>query len=89
MFGYENIDESRASPPHKHYTPESYADYLLRSERQSRGELNPDNFELDIIHKDGTIGICKFFRKEVLWDGMPQSNFSITILRNGYRQKKS
>jgi PAS domain S-box-containing protein len=73
MFGYENIDESRASPPHKHYTPESYADYLLRSERQSRGELNPDNFELDIIHKDGTIRHLQVFRKEVLWDGMPQS----------------
>ena len=73
MFGYENVEESRASPPHKHYTPESYADYLLRSERQSRGELNPDKFELDIIHKDGTIRHLQVFRKEVLWDGKPQS----------------
>jgi PAS domain S-box-containing protein len=69
MFGYENVEESRASPTHKHYTPESYADYLLRSERQSRGELNPDKFELDIIHKDGTIRHLQVFRKEVLWDG--------------------
>jgi len=69
IFGYENIEEVRTSPPHQHYTKESYADYLQRNERLARGEPNPDNHEIAIIRKDGTIRHLQIFRKEVLWDG--------------------
>ena len=68
IFGYENIEAVRASPPAEHYTPESYADYLQRSERLSRSESNPDNFEIDIVRKDGAIRHLQVFRREVFWD---------------------
>ena len=73
IFGYENIEEVRTSPPHQHYTKESYADYLLRNERLARGEPNPDNHEIAIVRKDGAIRHLQIFRKEVLWDGKQQS----------------
>jgi len=41
--------------------PESHADYLQRSNRLSRGESNPDNFEIDIIRKDGAIRHLQVF----------------------------
>jgi len=73
MFGYENIEEVRTSPPHQHYTKESYADYLQRNGRLARGEPNPDNHEIAIVRKDGAIRHLQIFRKEVLWDGKQQS----------------
>jgi PAS domain S-box-containing protein len=84
IFGYKNIDEVRASPPHEHYTPEEYARHLVRNERRLHGEPNPDQFELDILHKDGTIRHLQAFRKEVLWDGKQQSQ----LLYNDITERK-
>ena len=33
IFGFESIEEAKATSPVEHYTPESYADYLLRAEK--------------------------------------------------------
>ena len=55
IFGYENIDELRASPPHEHYTPESHVSYVLRNEKILQGEPVPDKVEVDIVRKDGAI----------------------------------
>ena len=84
LFGYKNIDEVRASPPHEHYTPEEYARHLVRNERRLHVEPNPDQFELDILHKDGTIRHLQAFRKEVLWDGKQQSQ----LLYNDITERK-
>ena len=72
LFSYENIEEVRSHPPHEYYTPESYADYIKRGEKISRGETVPDQFDIDIIRKDGSIGNLQLFRKETLWDGEKQ-----------------
>jgi PAS domain S-box-containing protein len=72
VFGYENIEELKASPPLKHYTPESHVSYVLRNERILQGEPVPDKVEVDIIRKDGAIRHLQLFRKEVLWDGKQQ-----------------
>jgi PAS domain S-box-containing protein len=69
MFGYENIEEVRVSPPQDHYTPESYADYLRRKENFASGELLPDILKIDIIRKDGAIRHLHLFNKKVLWNG--------------------
>ncbi len=37
IFGYANVAEVKAKPPQDFYTPESYADFVLRGERISRG----------------------------------------------------
>jgi PAS domain S-box-containing protein len=69
IFGYENIEEVRASPPVEHYTPESLKGYRERSERLTRGLPNPEEYEVDIIRKDGGIRHLQVFRREVFWDG--------------------
>ena len=72
IFGYDDIDEVRASPPHEHYTPEEYARHLMRDERLLRGEPNPDKFELDIVHKGGYVRHLQVSRQTMLWDGKQQ-----------------
>jgi PAS domain S-box-containing protein len=72
IFGYENIDEARKSPPQEHYTPESYASYVLRHEKMLRGEQMPDLVEIDIERKDGVIRHLDVSMKEVFWDGRQQ-----------------
>jgi PAS domain S-box-containing protein len=69
IFGYENIEEMRKYPPHTHYTPESYANYIQRHEQFIRGEQIPKQVNIDILHKDGTIRNLQVFLKEVFWDG--------------------
>ena len=66
MFGYENIDELRASPPQEHYTPESYDGFVQWHEKFLRGESLPDQLEFDIIRKDGAIRHLQIFSKNVL-----------------------
>jgi len=41
IFGYENIDELKASPPSEHYTPESYINWVLRHEKYCAANLFP------------------------------------------------
>jgi PAS domain S-box-containing protein len=72
IFGYENLDQVKAMPPQEYYTPRTYAEYLLRKEQRSRGERNPDNIEIEVIRKDGTIRHLQIFLKSVLWDGKIQ-----------------
>src|SRR5208283_1051182 len=72
IFGYENLDQVKASPPQEHYTLQTYAEYLLRKEQRARGESIPDNIEIEIARKDGTIRHLQIFLKNVLWDGKQQ-----------------
>jgi PAS domain S-box-containing protein len=72
IFGYENIEELRASPLLEHYTPESYANWLLRNEQQLRGEPLSDKIDIDIVRKDGTTRHLQAFRREMFWNGKQQ-----------------
>ena len=72
MFGYENIDEVRASPPQGHYTPESRAGFIRRHEQFARGEPLPERLEFDIIHKDGAVRHLQLSSKEMFWNGKRQ-----------------
>ena len=72
MFGYENIDEVRASPPQGHYTPESRAGCIRRHEQFARGEPLPERLEFDIIHKDGAVRHLQLSSKEMFWNGKRQ-----------------
>ena len=75
MFGYDNIDELKVSPPQEHYTPESYAGYLRRKEQYLRGEPPSDPHEVDIIGKDGSIRHLQISSREILWDGKQHHQF--------------
>jgi PAS domain S-box-containing protein len=72
IFGYKNLEQVKASPPQDHYTPATYAEYLRRKEQRGRGETNPENIEIDVVRKDGSIRHLQIFLKSVLWDGKQQ-----------------
>ena len=72
IFGYKNLEQVKASPPQDHYTPATYAEYIQRKEQRARGETNPENIEIDVVRKDGTIRHLQIFLKSVLWDGKQQ-----------------
>jgi PAS domain S-box-containing protein len=69
MYGYDSVEELISIPHKKRYTPESYAEYLLRQEKRRRGEYVPPIYEISIIRKDGKIRNLEVFRKQVLWNG--------------------
>jgi PAS domain S-box-containing protein len=72
IFGYQNFEQVKTSPPQEHYTSATYAEYLRRKEQRTRGETNPDNIEIDVVRKDGSIRHLQIFLKSVLWDGKQQ-----------------
>jgi PAS domain S-box-containing protein len=72
IFGYENIEEMRVSPPQEHYTPESYAGFVQRHDLFLRGESLPNQLEFDIIRKDGSIRDIHLSSMKVLWNGKKQ-----------------
>ena len=91
MFGYDNLDEVRAVKPAELYSPESYARYLERRDRQQRGEPNPDNFEVDVVRKDGSLRNLQVFRKEVLWNGQQRSQLlynDVTALKQAEEERQ-
>jgi PAS domain S-box-containing protein len=72
IFGYKNIGELRASPPQENYTPESHAAFVRRHEQFARGESLPDQFDFDIIRKDGAVRHLQLSSRNVLWNGKQQ-----------------
>ncbi|MGB8829876.1 MAG: PAS domain S-box protein, partial [Dehalococcoidales bacterium] len=91
MFGYKNVDEVRATRPVEFYSPESYAQYLAHKGRQKRGDLDLDNFEIDIVRKDGSKRHLQAYRKEVLWDGQLRSQIlynDVTALKQAQEERQ-
>jgi len=73
IFGYENADEVKTKPPVKNfYTPDSFADYLLRREKILRGEPREKSVKVDIIRKDGVLRHLQLFTGDVIWNGKKQ-----------------
>ena len=72
MYGYENLSEFRSKKAQERLTPESYQGYLAFIEKEERGEYTPQNYEVTIIRKDGSIRHLEAFRKKVLWGAEPQ-----------------
>ena len=70
IFGYDSAEEVKAKPPLKDfYTPDSYADYLVRKEKILRGEPRKDPVDVDIIRKDGSLRHLQLFHSELIWNG--------------------
>jgi len=73
LYGYDSIDELKNTPLEKRYTPQSYAEYLIRKEKRLRGEPGPSEYEISIVRKNGEIRHVYVFRKEIFWNGKKQS----------------
>jgi PAS domain S-box-containing protein len=72
IYGYDSVDELRATPVNKRYTPESYGQFLIRRKKRRRGEFGPPQYEIGIVRKNGEIRHLQVFRKEILWNGERQ-----------------
>ena len=72
IYGFDSLDELKATPSMKRYTPESYAEFQIRREKRRQGEYNPSEYEISIVRKDGEVHQLQVFRKEILWDGERQ-----------------
>ncbi|MFC2006854.1 PAS domain S-box protein [Chloroflexota bacterium] len=72
IFGYSSLEELKAIPEAKQYTPEGYSLLLRRRESRKLGQPLPNEYEVSIVRKDGGIRYLSAFRKEVIWDGEKQ-----------------
>jgi len=69
IYGYSSIEELKAIPTKRRYTPESYAEHQERKRRRKQGKPVPTPYEISIIRKDDQVRYLSVFRKQVIWDG--------------------
>ena len=72
IYGYDSLEEFRATAVKKSYSPESHADFLVRKERRQHGINVPSEYTIKIIRKDGEVRYLRVLRREILWDGERQ-----------------
>ena len=72
LYGYTRIEELKTTPIDKRYTKESYADFLIRSDKRNRGINAPSEYTINIIRKNGEVRHLQVYRKEILWNGKRQ-----------------
>jgi PAS domain S-box-containing protein len=71
IFGYSSIEELKAVPLRRRFSPESYAEHKERVKRREQGELI-NNYDISIVRSDGEIRHLSVSRKAVVWNGEPQ-----------------
>lgn len=72
IYGYDSVDELKATPARKRYTSVSYGEFQIRRDKRKRGDSLPAEYEINIVKKDGEVRHLQVFRKETLWDGERQ-----------------
>src|SRR5664280_3501450 len=55
IYGYDSIEELRGTLLKNRYTPESYAEFKVRKEKRGRGEFSPNEYEINIVRKNGEV----------------------------------
>jgi diguanylate cyclase (GGDEF)-like protein/PAS domain S-box-containing protein len=73
IYGYDSVEEMKRMPVKERYTPQSYAEYKIRKEKRECGELDPSQYEISIVRKNGEVRHLQVFRKEILWNGVKQA----------------
>lgn len=72
IHGYDSVEELKATPLNKHYTPKSYAEHQEIEAKRKKGEPVQNTYEASIIRKDGEIRDIMISRKAVVWGGEVQ-----------------
>ena len=72
LYGHKNLEEFKTTPAISRYTPKSYLEFNERKEKRRRREPLPNEYEVSIVCKDGTVRHLQVFRKAVLWGGKRQ-----------------
>jgi PAS domain S-box-containing protein len=69
IYGYNSVEELKKKSIKERYTPESYAEWLMRKEKRLQGAFGPSEYEISIVRKNGEIRHLQAFRNEIFWDG--------------------
>ena len=72
IYDYDSIEALKATPVDKRYTPESYAEFLIRREKRRQDIDAQSEYTINIVRKNGEVRHLQAFRKEILWDGERQ-----------------
>jgi PAS domain S-box-containing protein len=91
IYGYDSVEELKAVPLRKRYTPKSYRQHRERRRRMRRGESVPTYYELSVVRRDGEIRNLWVFWDRVYWDGEPQFQViyqDITDLKRAEEQRR-
>jgi len=72
IYGYSSVEELKATPAKKRYTPKSYAEHQERAQRRKLRRPIPSSYEISIVRKDGEIRHLIASRKAVVWGGEVQ-----------------
>ena len=86
IYGYQDIEQTRGIPLVKHYTPQSYAEYLSRGKKQLIGEPRQDKIEVDIVRNDGAIRHLQLSSSDLFWNG---DRHSLTIFNDITERKQA
>jgi len=88
IYSYDSVEEMKRMPVKERYTPQSYAEYKIRKEKRERGELDPSQYEISIVRKNGEIRHLQAFRKEILWNGVKQAQIIYQDITERRRAEK-
>jgi PAS domain S-box-containing protein len=72
IYGYDSLEELQKTFLKNRYTPESYKEAKKRKQQRERGNLSDNDYEINIVRKNGEIRNLQVFRKEILWNGVSQ-----------------
>ena len=84
IYGYDSIEELKRTPLKNRYTPESYAEFLIRRDKRLQNIEAPSEYQISIVRKDGEVRHLQVFRKKILWDGEKQ----FQVLYNDITERK-
>ncbi len=90
MYEFESLEEFENKPIVEWYTPESYAQHLIRKGLRKKGNEIYE-YEKSMITKNGEIRHVKVWRNEVLWNGVKHYqviNLDITMQKNAEKTLK-
>lgn len=69
ILGVESIEEYLSTPLKSYYTEKTLLEHELRKQmRKSNTHVN-EEYEIEIIRKNGMPGILQVYRKGIFWDG--------------------
>jgi len=72
IYGYANVEELNKIPVKERYTPQSYAEFHLRKKAREEDNFETNEYEVNIVRKNGEIRHLQVHRKGILWNGTKQ-----------------
>ena len=86
IFGYDNLEEFARIPILDHYAQASREMIENRMRRRARGETLEDDFEYDIIRKDGESKTLQAWSQQIEFGG---ENYTQTVFQDITERKKA